>query len=279
MHYLLMYDVVDDYVERRTPYRLEHIALAREAVARGELVLGGALAQPADGVVLLFRGSSPTAAEAFAKLDPYVRAGIVTRWRVREWTTVVGKEAENPTPQNLSRPGGVLKMAGLPWTRLRTGTARRYDVTLNEELVMKKLYGGAAIAAAFVLGFAARGAVPMEPVAHAQSGRGVELRTYTAPDGKLAELHARFRNHTMRIFKKHGIENVVYFAPQDAPLSQNTLIYLVAHPSREAAEKNWAEFQKDPEWQKVANESQVNGKIVAKVDRIFLTPTDYSPMK
>jgi uncharacterized protein YciI len=102
MHYLLMYDVVDDYVERRTPYRLEHIALAREAAARGELVLGGALAQPADGVVLLFRGSSPTAAEAFAKLDPYVRAGIVTRWRVREWTTVVGKEAENPLPQNLS---------------------------------------------------------------------------------------------------------------------------------------------------------------------------------
>jgi uncharacterized protein YciI len=102
MHYLLMYDVVDDYVDRRTPYRLEHITLAREAVARGELVLGGALTQPADGVVLLFRGSSPAAAEAFAKSDPYVRAGIVTRWRVREWTTVVGKEAENPLPQNLS---------------------------------------------------------------------------------------------------------------------------------------------------------------------------------
>jgi uncharacterized protein len=102
MHYLLMYDVVDDYVERRTPFRQEHITLAREAVARGELVLGGALAQPADGVVLLFRGSSPTAAEAFAKSDPYVRAGIVTKWRVREWTTVVGKDAENPLPQNLS---------------------------------------------------------------------------------------------------------------------------------------------------------------------------------
>jgi len=100
MHYLLMYDVVDDYVERRAPYRLEHIALAREAVARGELVLGGALAQPADGVVLLFRGSSPTAAEAFAKLDPYVRAGIVTRWRVREWTTVVGDLAEVRLPSS-----------------------------------------------------------------------------------------------------------------------------------------------------------------------------------
>jgi hypothetical protein len=149
----------------------------------------------------------------------------------------------------------------------------------SEELVMKKLYGAAAIAAAFVLGFLARGVVPAEPVAHAQGGRVFELRTYTAPDGKLADLHARFRNHTMRIFKKHGIENIIYFAPQDAPLSQNTLIYLVAHPSREAADQNWAAFGKDPEWQKVANESQVNGKIVAKVDRIFLTPTDYSPMK
>lgn len=101
MHYLLMYDVVHDYVERRAPFRAEHIALAREAVARGELVLGGALAKPADGVVLLFRGSSPDAAEAFAKSDPYVRAGIVSSWRVREWTTVVGPDAENPLPPNV----------------------------------------------------------------------------------------------------------------------------------------------------------------------------------
>jgi uncharacterized protein YciI len=96
-----MYDVVDDYVERRAAFRREHITLAREAVGRGELVLGGALAQPADGVVLLFRGSSPAPAEAFAKADPYVLNGIVTRWRVREWTTVVGRDAENPLPANL----------------------------------------------------------------------------------------------------------------------------------------------------------------------------------
>jgi len=102
MHYLLMYDVVDDYVDRRAPFRQEHITLARAAVARGELVLGGALAQPADGVVLLFRSTSPVAAEQFAKSDPYVREGIVTKWRVREWTTVVGEAAENPLPQNLS---------------------------------------------------------------------------------------------------------------------------------------------------------------------------------
>ena len=144
---------------------------------------------------------------------------------------------------------------------------------------MKKLCGVAAIGAAFVLGFLARGVVPMEPVAHAQSARIFELRTYTAPEGKLGELHARFRDHTLRIFKKHGMENIIYFAPQDAPLSQNTMIYLLAHPSREAADKNWAAFGKDPEWQKVAQETQVNGKIVAKVDRIFLTATDYSPTK
>ena len=145
---------------------------------------------------------------------------------------------------------------------------------------MSKLVSVAAICAAFGLGFLARGVVPGEAVAHAQgSARVFELRTYTAPDGKLADLHARFRNHTLRIFKNHGMENIAYFAPQDAPLSQNTLVYLIAHKSREAAKENWAAFQKDPEWQKVANESQVNGKIVAKVESVFLDATDYSPLK
>ncbi len=98
MHYLLIYDVVDDYVTRRAPLRAAHLAHARAAVARGELILGGALANPADGAVLLFRGDSPGAAEAFAAADPYVTNGIVTRWRVREWTTVVGRDAEVPLP-------------------------------------------------------------------------------------------------------------------------------------------------------------------------------------
>ena len=143
---------------------------------------------------------------------------------------------------------------------------------------MKKMSSVAAIGAAFVFGFIARGVVPGEPVVSAQSARVYELRTYTAPDGKLEELHARFRNHTLRIFQKHGMSNVAYFKPQDAPLSQNTMIYLIAHPSREAAKQNWAAFGKDPEWQKVAQESQVNGKIVAKVESVFLD-ADYSPMK
>ena len=144
---------------------------------------------------------------------------------------------------------------------------------------MRTMWSTAAIAAAFLMGFVARGLVTDESVAYAQSGRVFELRTYTAPDGKLEDLHKRFRDHTMRIFTKHGMTNIVYFRPQDAPLSQNTLVYLIAHPSREAAKTNWAAFQKDPEWQKVASESQKDGKIVAKVESVFLDPTDYSPMK
>lgn len=99
MHYLLFYDVVDNYPERRAPYRAEHIALARAAAKRGELILGGGLANPPDGSVLLFRGPSSHAAEAFARADPYVTSGVVTRWRVREWTTVVGPTAEAPLPE------------------------------------------------------------------------------------------------------------------------------------------------------------------------------------
>ena len=94
MHYLLMYDVSDDYVERRAGYRAAHLDLAKKAVERGELVLGGALADPVDGAILLFRGATPDAAEAFAMADPYVLKGLVTRWRVRPWTTVIGRDAE-----------------------------------------------------------------------------------------------------------------------------------------------------------------------------------------
>ena len=101
MHYLLFYDVVDDYVTKRTPFRSEHIRLAREAEARGDIVLAGAFANPPDGSVFLFRGDAPAAAEAFAKNDPYVTNGLVTRWRVREWTTVVGRDAEVKLPVTL----------------------------------------------------------------------------------------------------------------------------------------------------------------------------------
>lgn len=101
MHYLLIYDLVADYLPRRAPLRAAHIAHARAAEARGELVLGGALADPPDRAVLLFRGGSPAAAQSFAKADPYVLNGLVTGWQVREWTTVVGRDAEAPLPDPL----------------------------------------------------------------------------------------------------------------------------------------------------------------------------------
>ena len=99
MHYLLFYEVVSGYAGRRESFRAAHLEHARRAVARGDLVLGGALANPVDGAVLLFRGSSPRVAEAFAAADPYVTNGLVARWHVREWTTVVGKEAEVRLPE------------------------------------------------------------------------------------------------------------------------------------------------------------------------------------
>lgn len=96
MHFLLFYDVTDDYVERRGPFRAEHLGLIRQAHERGELVMAGALADPADGVVLVFRGASAEAAEAFAKSDPYVKNGLVKKWRVRHWNTVLGDGAQMP---------------------------------------------------------------------------------------------------------------------------------------------------------------------------------------
>ena len=101
MHYLLFYEVVDDYVTRRAPFRAEHINVARQAEASGDLVLAGAFADPPDGAVFLFKGSSPVAAEAFAAGDPYVKNGLVRRWWVREWTTVVGRDAEVALPPGL----------------------------------------------------------------------------------------------------------------------------------------------------------------------------------
>jgi uncharacterized protein YciI len=95
-HFLLLYDLESDYLERRGEFRAEHLRNAWASVGRGELVLGGALSDPADGAVLLFKGDSPRVAEAFAEQDPYVRNGLVKRWRVREWTTVVGEGAATP---------------------------------------------------------------------------------------------------------------------------------------------------------------------------------------
>src|SRR5207247_527570 len=104
--------------------------------------------------------------------------------------------------------------------------------------------------------------------------RCYELRTYYAAPGKLDVLNARFRDHTMRIFEKHGMANIGYWAPKDNP--DNKLVYLLAFPNREAAKQSWKEFVADPEWQKAAKESEGNGKLVAKVESVCLKATDYS---
>jgi hypothetical protein len=113
----------------------------------------------------------------------------------------------------------------------------------------------------------------------ASKTRVFELRTYTAAPGKLEDLKARFRNHTVQLFKKHGMTNIGYWVPQDAPASQNTLIYVLAHESREAAKKSFDGFRADPAWVKAREASEVNGKLAVKVESVFMDPTDFSPTK
>ena len=104
-----------------------------------------------------------------------------------------------------------------------------------------------------------------------------ELRVYHAAPGKLADLEARFRDHTIKIFDRHGIKSVAYWTPLDEPEKSNTLIYILQHPSREAAAANWKSFQDDPEWKSVKEKSEANGKLVDKIDSTYLALTDFSP--
>ena len=108
--------------------------------------------------------------------------------------------------------------------------------------------------------------------------RVYELRTYTCFEGKLEDLKKRFRDHTIEIFKRHGMESVGYWVPEDTR-SKTTLIYIISHASRAQADKNWQEFRNDPEWKKVSADSEANGKIVQKVEFVFLDPTDFSQLK
>ena len=132
----------------------------------------------------------------------------------------------------------------------------------------------------FAAGFGVRGFVGGE-VAHAQSATRVfEMRTYTAAPGKFAALQSRFRDHTLRIFEKHGMQNIGYWIPADPPNSESTIVYIIAHKDRESAKKSWAAFGADPEWQKVARSRwQKDVSLTTKVESVFLNPTDYSPIK
>jgi hypothetical protein len=106
-----------------------------------------------------------------------------------------------------------------------------------------------------------------------------ELRTYVSKEGKLDNVLARFRDHTTKLFEKHGMQNIGYWVAADAPASQTTLIYIVAHKSREAAKASWDAFRADPVWVKAKDASEANGAIVDKVTSVFMNPTDFSKMK
>lgn len=111
--------------------------------------------------------------------------------------------------------------------------------------------------------------------------RVFELRTYYAAPGKIKALNARFRDHTNKLFEKHGMTIIGFWTPADAPKEKEAdkLIYILAYPSREAAKKSWEAFQNDPEWKKAKDESEKDGKLVDKVDSVYMNPTDYSPIK
>lgn len=135
------------------------------------------------------------------------------------------------------------------------------------------------VAGAFVAGYALRGATVAPAVQAQTANRVFELRTYTAVPGKLEDLKSRFRDHTVRIFTRLGMTNIGYWQPIDSPLSENTLMYILAYPSREAAQKAWATFRTDPEWVKARTASEANGPLTTGVTSVFLNPVDFSPMK
>lgn len=106
-----------------------------------------------------------------------------------------------------------------------------------------------------------------------------ELRTYTCEPGRLPNLLARFRDHTTALFEKHGMKNIGYWVPSDGPQHENTLIYILEHKSRDAAKASWDAFRADPAWVKVRTESEASGKIVTKVESVYMDATDFSKLK
>lgn len=120
--------------------------------------------------------------------------------------------------------------------------------------------------------------IPAEPVKK-EDTRIFEIRTYYAHPGKMKALHERFRNHTCKLFKKHGMELVGFWSPLDEKVAEEKMIYVLAYPSKEAADKAWKAFREDPEWIKAKTESEKDGPLVAKVESVFMKATDYSPMK
>ena len=141
---------------------------------------------------------------------------------------------------------------------------------------MKTFFAALILAVAIVnIQAAETNVAPVSPSV-AKDSRCFEMRTYYTMPGKLEDLNKRFRDHTCALFQKHGIELVGFWIPQD---KDNTLVYILAHKSREAAKKSYASFGSDPEWKKVVSESEANGKLVEKIESVFMSATDYSAIK
>lgn len=141
-----------------------------------------------------------------------------------------------------------------------------------------------AVVAIGIGGFASAVLTADEPPATPAStnespARVFEMRTYVAHPGKLEALHKRFREHTNRLFEKHGMEPIGYWTPTDGEAAKNTLIYILAYPSREAREASWKAFLDDPDWKKAYAESHADGPLVDKVISVFMAPTDYSAIR
>jgi ribosomal protein L3 len=146
-------------------------------------------------------------------------------------------------------------------------------------MLMTKTALALVVCAAFGGGILAHAVLTPATIVHAAGNRVYEIRTYTTPPGKLEALKTRFRDHTIKVFNKYDMRSVGYWVPQDAPLKDNTLIYILSHESREAAAKSWASFRADPEWVKAKADSEKDGPLTTKVESVFADPTDFSALK
>ena len=147
-------------------------------------------------------------------------------------------------------------------------------------MLRNKRFGLMLLAVVFAGGFVLGNLVQPSSVLSAQSsGTVYELRTYTSGPGKLSDLQSRFRVHTVRLFERHGMKNIGYWVPNDAPLSENTLIYVLEHDSRDAAKASWDAFRADPEWTEARAASERNGRLAINVESVYMTATDFSAIK
>jgi hypothetical protein len=146
---------------------------------------------------------------------------------------------------------------------------------MRQSSLVQMLTTSVAFATLIILGQVSQS----QPAGRDEKPRLFEIRTYTTEPGKLAALNARFRDHTTKLFEKHGMTNIGYWTPVEEPRSKDTLIYVLAHDSAEAAKKSWDGFRGDPEWIKARTASEAAGPIVRKVESVYLNPTDYSAIQ